>query len=472
MSHDWVGIVLAAGQGTRMKSATPKVLHAIAGRPLVAWAVGAALEAGARECVVVVGHGREAVTTALHARFGDRVRFAVQEEQRGTGHAVRCALEQALEDYQGTVVVTYGDCPLVKADTLLRLIHARANEPLSLLTATLDHPTGYGRILRDEAKVVGIREHKDCSAAERSITEVNPGLYAIDADFLRHAIAGLSAQNAQGELYLTDVVANAARAGGVADAPGDMAELRGVNDRYELALCAEVIRRRLNEGLARSGVGIVDPANTYVDADCLVEPDATLEPGVQLRGACVVRAGAHVEAGCVLTNVFVDEGAHLRPYTVASDSRIGPRADVGPFTHLRTETELHEGAKVGNFCETKKTVVGRGSKVNHLAYVGDGVLGVDVNVGAGTIFCNYDGFQKHKTVLEDGAFIGSDSQLVAPVRIGKGAYVASGSTITRDVPDDGLAMSRTKQVTKEGYASKLKARFFAAAERTKRGEQG
>jgi bifunctional UDP-N-acetylglucosamine pyrophosphorylase/glucosamine-1-phosphate N-acetyltransferase len=465
VSQDWVGIVLAAGQGTRMKSATPKVLHAIAGRPLVAWAVGAALEAGARECVVVVGHGRDAVKAALHARFGERVRFAVQEEQNGTGHAVRCALEQALPAYDGSVVISYGDCPLLTAETLRRLVHARGDAPLALVTATLPDPTGYGRMIRKDGRVIAIREHKDCNETQRAIREVNPGLYAIDATFLREAIAGLDTNNAQGELYLTDVVAAAAKQAHVADVPGDMSELRGVNDRYELALCGEVIRRRIAETLARSGVGVIDPATTYVDADCVIEPDVTLEPNVHLRGACVVRAGAHVETGCVLTNVLVDEGAHLKPYSVATDSRIGPRADVGPFTHLRPQTELHEGAKVGNFCETKKTIVGPHSKVNHLAYVGDGILGEGVNVGAGTIFCNYDGFRKHTTILEDGAFIGSDSQLVAPVRIGKGAYVASGSTITKDVPDDGLAMSRTKQVNKEGYASKLKARFAVDAKK-------
>lgn len=454
-----VGIVLAAGQGTRMKSQTPKVLHRLAGRSLVAWSVGAALEAGADRCVVVVGHGREQVEADLRARFGDRVDFAHQAEQRGTGHAVRCAMEQALEGFSGAVFVLYGDCPLVLPSTIRRLVDARGRAPLSLVTATLADPTGYGRILREGGAVVGIREQRDCAPRELAIDEVNPGLYAIDAAFLREAMGALTTDNAQGELYLTDVVAMAAKAGGAIDVPGDMGELRGVNDRRELALCGEVLRRRINDALASSGVGIVDPACTYVDADAVVEPDTTIAPNVHLRGRCVVRSGAIIDVGCVLQDVEVDAGAHLLPYTVAADSRVGPSAHVGPFTHLRPATVLHEGAKVGNFCETKKTIVGKDSKVNHLSYVGDGVLGEGVNVGAGTIFCNYDGFQKHTTVLDDGAFIGSDSQIVAPVRVGKGAYVASGSTVTRDVPDDALAMSRTKQVNKEGYASRLKARF-------------
>lgn len=449
-----VAIVLAAGQGTRMKSAKAKVLHRIAGRSLVEWSVGSALEAGASECVVVVGHAREEVQAVLEARFGDRVRFAVQEEQRGTGHAVACAME-ALEGRAGSVLVTYGDCPLVRSETLAELIDAGDKERCALVTAHLDDPTGYGRIIRDRYRVSRIVEQADCDESQAAISEVNPGLYCFDLGFLRDALKALRSDNAQGELYLTDVVG---AAGSVADVLGDMTELRGINDRAQLAECAQSMRLRIATQLAREGVGITDLANTFIDADCVVEPDAVLEPGVHLRGRCRVASGARIDVGCVLEDVSVAAGAYLQPYTVARESSVGERAQVGPFAHLRPETELGEDSKVGNFCETKKTRVGKGSKVNHLAYVGDGIIGEEVNVGAGVIFCNYDGKKKHTTVLEDGVFVGSDSQLIAPLTIGKGAYVASGTTVTRDVPADALAISRTRQQNKEGYASRLKGR--------------
>lgn len=451
-----VAIVLAAGQGTRMKSERAKVLHRIAGRALVEWSVGAALEGGADECVVVVGHARDQVIEVLEARFGERVRFVVQEEQNGTGHAVACAMD-ALKERDGHVVVTYGDCPLVRGETLAALIDAGRSERCALLVAHLDDPHGYGRIVRDDGRVQRIVEHADCDEAQRAITEVNPGLYCFELAFLRAALSNLKSDNAQGELYLTDVIA--AAQGSVADIHGQMSELRGVNDRAQLAECAQSMKLRINRALAKSGVGITDLEAIYIDADCEVMPDATLEAGVHLRGTCRVEAGARIDVGCVLEDVEVASDAYLQPYTVARQSTIGSRAQVGPFSHLRPLTELGEGSKVGNFCETKKTVVGEGSKVNHLAYVGDGVIGKGVNIGAGVIFCNYDGHRKHVTTLEDGVFIGSDSQLVAPLTVGVGAYVASGTTVTKDVPADALAISRTKQQNKEGYASRLKARF-------------
>ena len=288
---------------------------------------------------------------------------------------------------------------------------------------------------------------------------MNPGLYVVRGDFLRKALAELRDDNAQGELYLTDLAATAAEVDRVVDVPGDLGELLGVNDREQLATVTAVLRERINRALARGGVGIVDPATTYVEVDCEVAPDARLEPGVHLRGRCRVAAGAHVDVGCVLENVEVEAGAYLKPYTVATESRVGPGAKVGPFAHLRPGSELGPKVKVGNFCETKKTRIGEGSSIGHLAYVGDGEIGAGVNVGAGVIFCNYDGYRKHVTTLEDGSFIGSDSQLVAPVTVGAGAYVASGSTITRDVPPDGLAVARAKQANKEGYASRLRARL-------------
>ncbi len=459
-STNVVAVILAAGQGTRMKSDRPKVLHEVAGRTLIGWSVRAAFEAGVDRCVVVVGHGRDQVEAALKNEFesdefksdmGARVQTAVQEEQRGTGHAVRCALPRIPE--QGTVVITYGDCPLIPPSTLRALCESRRSRALALVTAQLDRPTGYGRILRGPGgEVRAIREEKDCSDAERAVREVNPGIYAMEAGFLREAIAELSPDNAQGELYLTDLVEIAARSGEVGVVDGNIEDLRGVNDPYELALCERRMRHRIVERLARSGVRIADPASVQIDADALVHPGAEIGFGVHIRGHSEIAAGARIDVGCVLENVVVESGARLLPYCVATDSTIGRDAQIGPFAHLRPATRVGERAKVGNFCETKKTHIGVASKVNHLAYVGDGHIGENVNVGAGVIFCNYDGYRKHKVELEDGVFVGSDSQLVAPVKVGRGAYIASGTTVTKDVPADALAIARVPQQHKEDYA--------------------
>jgi len=457
----WSAIILAAGEGTRMKSKRPKVLHEIAGRALVCWVVEAALDAGASRCLVVVGHGRDDVERVLSTRFGERVEMVLQAEQRGTGDAVRCAIE-ADASLEGRVLVLYGDCPLIPAALLQNLVEKsdRAGADLGLVTATLSDPSGYGRIMRNATgSVHRIVEDRDCSAEERSIDEVNPGLYAIRAGFLREAVARLTPDNAQAQIYLTDVVALAAERGEVLDLEGDMTELTGVNDQRDLALASATRRRRMAEELARGGVQIANLDSLYVDAECEIEPGASLGANVHLRGRCLVRAGARIDVGCVLTNVIVDKDAKVLPYTVATDSSIGEGAQVGPFSHLRPDTRLGPRSKVGNFSETKKTTLGAGSKVNHLSYVGNGEIGERVNIGAGTIFCNYDGEQKHTTVLEDGVFIGSNTQLVAPVTVARGAYVASGTTVTKDVPADALAISRAKQENKEGYAARLRARL-------------
>jgi len=460
-TNTWNAIILAAGEGKRMKSALPKVLHAIGGRPLVSWVVRTALDAGASRCLVVVGHGRDDVEQALRADFGPRVETVLQPQQKGTGDAVRCAID-AHGDLVGRTAVLYGDCPLIPPTLLRELVEraGAADADCSLVTATLAHPDGYGRILRNAAgSVERIVEDRDCSGPQRAIREVNPGLYAFDTGFLRESIRRLDTDNAQGELYLTDVVELAAQRGKVIDIEGDMSELTGINDRRELALAAATKRRAVAEELARQGVGVADLDTLYVDAGCEIEPGALLGPNVHLRGRCVVRTGAQIDVGCVLVDVVVEKDAKVLPYTVATDSTIGEGAQVGPFSHLRPESHLGPRSKVGNFSETKKTVLGEGSKVNHLSYVGDGVIGKGVNIGAGTIFCNYDGEQKHTTTLEDDVFIGSDSQLVAPVTVKRGAYVASGTTVTRDVPEDALAVARTKQENKEGYAARMRARF-------------
>lgn len=461
-------IILAAGQGTRMKSALPKVLHPVCGLPMVAWSVRLAQAAGANRIVVVVGHGREAVERDLAARFGDSVETVVQTEQLGTGHAVRCGMEP-LAKLEGEAILLCGDTPLLEKECIDALREARQGTPLALVTAVLEDPSGYGRILRDEAgRVVGIREHKDASPEERRIKEWNAGVYLADLSFLRDALGRLKNDNAQRELYLTDIVATAREQGTPAAGVVWSAEsVAGVNDRYQLSLAEGVMRERIATKFAKSGVTIRDLRSFYADANVVIEPDAIIEPNVTLRGETRVGAGARIDVGCVLTDVRIGAGSYVKPYSVASQSNVGEGAQIGPFSHLRPHSELGDAVHIGNFVEVKKTTIGKGSKANHLAYLGDGIIGENVNVGAGTIFCNYDGFNKHTTTLEDGSFIGSDSQLIAPIRIGKGAYVGTGTTVTQDVPDDALAISRTKQVNKEGYASRLRGRLKAAYDAAK-----
>ena len=459
-------VVLAAGKGTRMKSTTPKVLHAVAGRPLIHYPVRAAMEVGASRVVVVVGHGRDRVEAYLREAFGDRVETVVQEEQRGTGHAVLVALP-AIARAAGAdarVLILSGDTPLLRTADLEQLLAAAEREPkspLAMLTATLADPTGYGRIVRREGRAVAIREHKDCTPEELAIKEINPGVYAARLGFLSEQLPKLKPNNAQGELYLTDLVGAASERGGVVDHHADAASLEGINDRSQLA---ELDRRMLAQIARRhqlAGVTVRDPSSTEIHDSVEIAGEAILERGVVLRGATKIGAGALIDVGCVLTDVVVDAGAQLKPYSIGSQSHVGPRAQIGPFSHLRPASDIGEDAHVGNFVELKKTRLGKGSKANHLAYLGDGEIGEGVNVGAGTIFCNYDGFKKHVTVLEDNVFIGSDSQIVAPVTIGKGAYVGTGTTVTKSVPAGALAIGRVRQENKEGYADQLRARLKA-----------
>ncbi|MBI2894129.1 MAG: bifunctional UDP-N-acetylglucosamine diphosphorylase/glucosamine-1-phosphate N-acetyltransferase GlmU [Deltaproteobacteria bacterium] len=456
-------VVLAAGLGKRMRSSLPKVMHEVAGLPMVAFPVQAAFEAGASRVVVVTGHGRADVESFLRRRFGHKVAFALQAEQLGTAHAVLQA-RRAIEDFDGPILILYGDVPLVPPDLLSDLATSfrEKGAMLALATCHLDDPLGYGRILRGDAgRIVAIREHKDCSDAELRIKEVNPGLYVVDRRYLYGSLGSLSANNAQGELYLTDLVELAARKGLVVGVEAEAAPLRGVNDRAELARAEVAMRARIARRWMLAGATLRDPASTFIGPDVEIGVDTVIGARVELRGCTRVGNRCRVDVGCVVTDTEVNDGAELLPYSVVTESRIGKAARIGPFAHLRPSSDIGEQAHVGNFVELKKTVLGAGSKANHLAYLGDGVVGEDVNVGAGTIFCNYDGFGKYTTTLEDGCFIGSDSQLVAPVRVGKGAYVGTGSTITMDVPDGALAIARAHQVNKEGYAEKVRARLKA-----------
>ncbi|CAN5375009.1 bifunctional UDP-N-acetylglucosamine diphosphorylase/glucosamine-1-phosphate N-acetyltransferase GlmU [soil metagenome] len=443
-----------------MKSALPKVMHTLCGRPIVHYPVRAALDAGCTEVVVVVGHGREHVTAYLAKAFGDRVKTAVQETQNGTGDAARSGLSAVSADAE-RILLFYGDVPLLEASDVASVLARDA--AFALATCVVADATGYGRILRDaEGRVVEIREHKDLRTdEERGVREINPGIFASSRAFFSEALAGLKPINAQGELYLTDFVI-AARARGIVidtvDSRGEV--LVGINDRAQLADAETVLQRRIIDTWRREGVTIRDGAQ--IEDSVVIEPDAMIQGHAVLRGATTIGAGAIIDVGAVITDASIGAGTHVKPYSVIDRSKVGQRAMIGPFSHLRPESELADDVHVGNFVETKKTRMGKGSKANHLAYLGDGDLGERVNVGAGTIFCNYDGFLKHTTTIEDDAFIGSDSQLVAPVRIGKGAYVGTGTTVTRDVPADALAISRVKQENKEGYASKLRARMKAA----------
>jgi bifunctional UDP-N-acetylglucosamine pyrophosphorylase/glucosamine-1-phosphate N-acetyltransferase len=459
-------IVLAAGQGTRMKSALPKVMHRVCGLPIVHFGVQAAIDAGCGQVIVVVGHGREQVEEYLGRTFPkDLVQTAVQERQRGTGDAARVGLSAVRRDAVRALILN-GDVPLLRAEELAAVAKALdgASAPASLAFATcvVTDATGYGRVLRKEGRVLEVREHRDLRTDdERSVREINAGIYAANVALLTEAVAALAPNNAQEELYLTDIVAFSANAGEkIATVALGIDVLAGVNDRDQLAQVEGLMQARIVRAARVAGATVREGAR--IEAGVVVEPDATIESGAVLRGTTHVERGAVVDVGCVLTNVHVGAGAILKPYSVATDSRVGPRAQVGPFAHLRPQSDLGEEAHIGNFVETKKTTLGRGAKANHLAYLGDGVIGEGANIGAGTIFCNYDGIAKHTTTIEAGVFIGSDSQIVAPVTIGRGAYVATGTTVTRDVPADALAIGRTAQQNKEGYASRLRARFKIA----------
>jgi bifunctional UDP-N-acetylglucosamine pyrophosphorylase/glucosamine-1-phosphate N-acetyltransferase len=470
---DLVAVVLAAGLGKRMKSSLPKVLHPVAGRPLVYYPVAAALQAGASSAVVVVGHEGPAVSEFLKNTFADRVSFATQQPQLGTGHAVIQALP-ALPPDAARILIVYGDTPLLVVDDLRRLCQLAADHPaspLAMLSCRVEQPAGYGRLLRDaQGKVVAIREQRDLrDEQERAVREVNPGMYCVQAGFLRSALSRLTNDNSQQEYYLTDLVSMAASQGGVVDLAGDPANLVGVNDRGQLADAERLMQERVLQRHRLAGVTI--RTGVWVDDAVELQADVLLEQNVVLRGATRVGARARIDAGCVVTDSAVGEDALLKPYSVVTRSKVGPRAQIGPFAHLRPESDIGEEAHVGNFVETKKTTMHKGSKANHLAYLGDGEIGEGANIGAGTIFCNYDGFQKHKTTIGDGAFIGSDSQLVAPVTVGQNAYVGTGSTITRDVPADALAIGRAKQENKEGYASRLRSRLAAARAAARTGQK-
>ncbi len=442
-------IILAAGQGTRMKSSTPKVLHEIAGRPLVLWVLDALADVDPDEITVVVGHGADDVRSVLP----EGVRTVVQEERNGTGHAVMVALEHIGSVAGDTVLVAPGDSPLILPETLKALVDAHSGAA-TLLTAELADPTGYGRVIRDGDQVTAIVEENDADAAQRAIHEVAVSTYTFDGSALESALDRITSDNAQGEYYLTDAIGILAAEADVRAIPAaDAEEVLGVNSHDQLAAAAGIIRQRINHGLLHSGVWMQDPGRTYVDAGVTIEPGARLYADTYLEGSTTVGDGAEVGPSTFARDTAIGAGAKVW-FSVARGARIGEGAQVGPYASLREGTVLEENSKAGTFVETKKTTVGPGAKVPHLAYMGDATIGEGANIGAGTITCNYDGYHKHPTTIGKGAFVGSDTMLVAPVTIGDDAITGAGSTITRDVAPGALAVERSTQKEVPGYAAK------------------
>ena len=447
-------VILAAGQGTRMKSKLYKVLHPVCGKPMVQHVVDHVKKLNIQEMVTVIGHGAEMVK----AQLGEESHYALQSEQLGTAHAVMQA-QQILEGKEGVTIVVCGDTPLIKAETMESLFkhHEELSAKATILTARIDDPTGYGRIIRNENGFVEkIVEHKDATEAEREINEINTGTYCFDNTALFEALKMVSNDNVQGEFYLPDVVEILKNQGEVVTAfqTNDLEETLGVNDRVALAEAERIMRSRINENHMRNGVTIIDPANTYIESDVVIGQDTILLPGTIIKGRTVIGADCQIGPNSEIDTCEVGDETVIRQ-SAAYNSTIGSLVNIGPFAHIRPDSAINDEVKIGNFVEIKKAVFGKGSKASHLSYIGDAEVGSDVNIGCGSITVNYDGKNKFLTKIEDGVFIGCNSNLVAPVTIGKGAYVAAGSTVTKNVPGNALSIARAQQVNKENYVDKL-----------------
>jgi bifunctional UDP-N-acetylglucosamine pyrophosphorylase / glucosamine-1-phosphate N-acetyltransferase len=459
-------IVLAAGRSVRFASARSKLLHPLSGKALIEWPLDALRALGAAPMVVVVGPD----AAELRGACGDDVRFAVQRAPRGTGHAVLAARSQ-LASYRGPVLVMAGDLPLLRVQTLRRLLRAQrqVSDGIALLTARIEDAHGWGRIVRNGKLVDSIVEERDASPEQREIREVNVGVYCTAAPLLFDLLRKVRPDNVQGEIYLTDIVELALRRGGAVRAvPVDAAEVGQVNSRRELARLEAVLRRQINERWMAAGVTIVDPDTTYIGPQVRIGGDTFIGPNVHLRGATRIGADCRLDGSSYITDSVLGDRVHLRFGTVMTEAAVGRECVIGPFAHLRPATRLGPGVHIGDFVETKNASLAAGAKANHLAYIGDAEIGRDTNVGAGTITCNYDGFRKHRTVVGDRVQIGSDTQLVAPVRLGDDVYVASGSTVRHDVPAGHLVYNPRSQVEREGWVAVRRAREQAANGRRKR----
>jgi bifunctional UDP-N-acetylglucosamine pyrophosphorylase/glucosamine-1-phosphate N-acetyltransferase len=454
MDKRLAAVILAAGQGTRMKSALPKVLHAVWGKPMLRQVVQTARALGAELIIPVIGHGAELVREALN---DERLEFVLQEQQLGTGHALLCA-EDALQGFAGELLLLCGDVPLLREATLKALLehHLSTGAGVTILTAEMANPTGYGRIIRGPNGVERIVEEKDASIEERQVREINTGIYLFRAPQVFRLLHQLDNRNAQGEYYLTDVVAAARKAGERVEAMlvAEAEETMGINDRVQLAQAGAILRQRINTAHQRAGVTLVDPATTYIGEDVLIGVDTLIHPGVHLRGKTTIGSGCEIEPGVVVTDCIIGNQVHLKAGSVLSESSLGDACTIGPMAHLRPGTVLAGHNKIGNFVETKKAIIGVKSQASHLTYIGDATLGKNVNIGCGTITCNYDGVNKYQTTIGDDVFVGSDTQFIAPVTIGHGSLIAAGSTITRDVPPDALAIARVDQKNVEGWAER------------------
>jgi bifunctional UDP-N-acetylglucosamine pyrophosphorylase/glucosamine-1-phosphate N-acetyltransferase len=446
-----------------MKSALPKVLHHVAGRPLIEHVLDIASALRPRSTTVVIGHQADTLKQALASHDG--LRFVVQEPQLGTAHAL-LTTEPALRGQAGTLVLLSGDVPLLTAQTLQSLVdrHVYTQAAATVVTAVVDDPHGYGRIVRNSAKsgeqIARIVEEKDATSAERELREINSGIYAFSLEGLFDAVRSIAAENAQKEYYLPDLVSIYRKRGlGVETViVSNPDEIRGINSRAELAAVSRIVRHQKTADLMAAGVTIVDPDTAYIDGDVTVGADTIIHPGVSLEGRTTIGAGCEIHSGARIVNSQVGDRVKVLNHCVITESRLADDVQVGPFAHLRQGADLRAHARVGDFVELKNTVLGAGSKSMHLTYLGDATIGEKVNIGAGTITCNYDGVNKNRTIIEDGAFVGSDTQLIAPVTVGKGAYIGSGSTIREDVPADALAVSAGKQRNIRGWVADRKAK--------------
>ena len=455
-------IILAAGKGTRMRSQRAKVLHELGGEPMIARAVRAVgtVELSPDPIVIVVGHQAREVEAAVNS---PNARFALQEPQRGTGDAVRCALSQLPANFTGDVLITYGDMPAIKSSTLRAFLdaHRKRGAKLSFISIILDDPAAYGRVIRDPSgNVDKIVEFRDASPAERAIREINTGFYLVDGALLRSALAELKPANAQDEYYLTDIVAIVRARNQKVEAwvATDPAEFAGINSREELANMEAEIRAVVNRKLMQSGVTLIDPATAYISEQAEIAPDCVIGPNVQILGACKLGEGVRIDGTAWLSNVTVGPRCHLKLGVRAEDCVIGEESEIGPFANLRAGTELAGHNRIGNFVETKKARLGRGTKASHLSYLGDATIGADTNIGCGVITVNYDGYEKHHTEIGDRCMVGCDTQLVAPIKVGSDVYVASGTTIIREVPDGSLVMSHHPQREKAGWMATWRKR--------------
>lgn len=447
-----LAVILAAGQGTRMRSRLPKVLHRVCGRPMLFQVIAAARGAAPQRILVVIGHGAGQVAEALE---GAAVECVVQAEQLGTGHALSTALAQVRE-WTGEVLVINGDAPLLLPETVGRLVeaHAREGNALTMLTFKPADPTGYGRVIRDRAgNVQAVVEEQECTIDQRAIPEANPGIYVFDFR-IRAVLAGLHRSNAAGEIYLTDAVAAYRAAGGQVGAlpAEDPVELEGVNTRAQLARVEGLLRERVRQRAMLTGVTLLDPATTYLDAGVSIAADVTIHPGCHVEGATTIGEGTTLGPHTRVIDSRLGENVKVAGYSVIQEADIDDEVSIGPFAHLRPGARLGKGVHVGNYVEVKNATLGPGTKAGHHAYIGDAEIGSEVNVGAGTITVNFDGRAKHRTTIGDGAFIGSDTALVAPVRVGRGAITGAGSVITKDVPDEALGIARSRQVNIANYA--------------------